>query len=831
MGWDDARFTQAGVDLIRRCADTGAGVRITAARAGDTLWPAASLPGAARLAGETKQELQVADVDDGDHWKRLHLQVTPVGLTEGYQLRQIGIWGRGGETETPVLMFILQDEEGFAIPSAEEMPWFSLTVSVVLEIDDPGDMVIEQECWIVPADKTVTIPKLAPSARGHLRGNLCLLDEDAVIVEDLMDKTASQIYAMFDAYVESGLLTKSLAGYASKPLAEGEEAEGDAEEDQTRPIWMYRWEHPVRRIRSGTSQSRILLTGNMHGNEKCSVPALLNLLDKIEKGNDAGVNRLCSQFDLDIIPVVNPWGVDAAVGTTIQTINECAALMDELKAEIAELKAEREAETDEDRIAALTEAIAEKQTEYNQAFIRRNLGRLNGRGVNINRNADFCWYSTQRQVGTLNYKGPSAASEAETKILAGLADSSGYAYHLDIHGCVGKMPFYVVSSGAKNRSTARTVALRMAARMRDHYHIDLDGQWRHADGSNRTVAVAAGANAHPANAFAHKRLSSEYGATVELQRFDPDSGEMHPEEIQRYTSEYFLSFLCAVSEVLTDQLSARTTTSRNVSNGRNNLLPMASNKWVNVSRGAAGNVFGFKNRASTYDPVPVSAGAGYIFGVSASDDVRINLRFVSADGTYARNYLFSGTTRRVVFPGNGHVFPILKKVSASGSDAFIDPGEIGWTIVPFLYADGGAIPQDSIEFSEAIIVDNCALRILSNVAVFYLAYHFSSDNPPAQREDGRYTVCRLPIYPQGNIQTQAAYLSSGSQIIVPHALIKEESSKKCNVFAYPGTDNHAGKYMMMSVPVPLANYEPVSGEDYDEPYVDPDEDGGEEPEV
>ena len=162
MGWEDARFTQAGIELIRRCADTGAGVRISGVKACAEVWPSAALANVTTLAGEVKQELPVAQVDDGEHWKRLTLQVTPMDLAEGYQLRQIGIWGRGNASETPVLMFIMQDEEGFAIPSAEEMPWFSLTISAVLEIDDPGGLTIERECWIVPADKSVSRRKLAP---------------------------------------------------------------------------------------------------------------------------------------------------------------------------------------------------------------------------------------------------------------------------------------------------------------------------------------------------------------------------------------------------------------------------------------------------------------------------------------------------------------------------------------------------------------------------------------------------------------------------------------------------------------------------------------------
>lgn len=161
MGWENSIFTRAGIALIRRCADTGKRVRITAVRATDKTWPAASLPYATSLAGITRQELPVTEVADASSWKRLHLAVTPVGLTEGYQMRQIGIWARGDETETPVLIFVMQDETGYAIPSAEEVPFFSMTLVAVLEIDDPGDLVIEQECWIVPADGSVVTAKLA----------------------------------------------------------------------------------------------------------------------------------------------------------------------------------------------------------------------------------------------------------------------------------------------------------------------------------------------------------------------------------------------------------------------------------------------------------------------------------------------------------------------------------------------------------------------------------------------------------------------------------------------------------------------------------------------
>ena len=168
MGWENSRFTAAGIALVRRCVDSGKSVRITKAAATDETWPAASLANVTTLAGEVRQELPVTEIYGTEFWKRLHLAVTPVGLTEGYQLRQVGIWGRGDESETPILMFIMQDETGFAIPTAEEMPFFSLTIAAVLEIDDAGDLVIEQECWVQPPDYSVPWWKLRKGTLGYV---------------------------------------------------------------------------------------------------------------------------------------------------------------------------------------------------------------------------------------------------------------------------------------------------------------------------------------------------------------------------------------------------------------------------------------------------------------------------------------------------------------------------------------------------------------------------------------------------------------------------------------------------------------------------------------
>lgn len=168
MGWENSKFTNSGIALVRRCVDTGKSVRITRAAATDETWPAASLANVTTLAGEVRQELPVTEIYGTDSWKRLHLAVTPVGLTEGYQLRQVGIWARGDESETPILMFIMQDETGFAIPTAEEMPFFSLTIAAVLEIDDAGDLVIEQECWVQPPDYSVPWWKLRKGTLGYV---------------------------------------------------------------------------------------------------------------------------------------------------------------------------------------------------------------------------------------------------------------------------------------------------------------------------------------------------------------------------------------------------------------------------------------------------------------------------------------------------------------------------------------------------------------------------------------------------------------------------------------------------------------------------------------
>lgn len=103
------------------------------------------------------------------------------------------------------------------------------------------------------------------------------------------------------------------------------------------------------------------------------------------------MEKFFCDYDIDIIPVVNPYGWDAAIGTTMETVN-------------------------------------------------LNTGRTNARGVDINRNGKTAWDeqyaewdADQSADKAMYYPGEASRSEKEAVIISNLFSTNNYFMFFDIH--------------------------------------------------------------------------------------------------------------------------------------------------------------------------------------------------------------------------------------------------------------------------------------------------------------------------------------------------------------------------------------------------------------
>ena len=203
-----------------------------------------------------------------------------------------------------------------------------------------------------------------------------------ITFDNLMDIDYDSVYTLFDEYVTSGLLSKQTIGYATEPTP----ATGQGVANTDIPIYMYSWTRPAIDMR-GFAFSRfnnpILLANAIHGNEKLGVPVMLTMLSDYVNGNPI-VTKIFNEHDIDFIPVVNPYGFNEAIGTTIATVEQ-------------------------------------------------NIGRTNARGVDLNRNGFTYWQGTAENPGTENYKGVDVYSECETTALKTVYQAKNYAMIFDLH--------------------------------------------------------------------------------------------------------------------------------------------------------------------------------------------------------------------------------------------------------------------------------------------------------------------------------------------------------------------------------------------------------------
>ena len=131
--WNEATITNAGLAVYNRWLG-GEALTLTGAKGGDRV---TEDPAAATDLVQTKQTLSLIGTEAVSEGQRVKVQAVSAGLETGYTLRQVGIWGRIGGG-TPVLLILLQDEDGVPIPGEADNADFRLELSAFLQAVSAG---------------------------------------------------------------------------------------------------------------------------------------------------------------------------------------------------------------------------------------------------------------------------------------------------------------------------------------------------------------------------------------------------------------------------------------------------------------------------------------------------------------------------------------------------------------------------------------------------------------------------------------------------------------------------------------------------------------------
>lgn len=391
-----------------------------------------------------------------------------------------------------------------------------------------------------------------------------------VTIDNLMDISVDETYALFEEYVQKGILTKSIIGYASTANTVVE----DAEEDTTRPIMMYSWVRRASRIYNfplSVLNRKILLTNAVHGNEKMGVPVMLTMLKDWEVGENNYINWLFNSFNIDFIPVVNPYGYNLAIGTTMEDVED-------------------------------------------------NIGRTNARGVDLNRNGTTAWYTIASGAGTQNYKGPKSYSEAESRALRPLltTNNNDYTFYMDLHteryGTSRNTFGSVLCTSSYMRSIFGNVVASLYTRFRETYGHDI------LDELAATTGITGGNSGSPMFSIDFYETNGQTftSALYEAPRYN--DGVIYPAEAQKWTTDLIVNFLYRGLHWQTEYRAARNAAynvERLLNKATHNLAPIEPYSWeygLHTESGFSGES---NQRLTTKRPIVLDGVSTYDFEISS----------------------------------------------------------------------------------------------------------------------------------------------------------------------------------------------------------------------
>lgn len=150
--WEHAVVTNAGFELLQRCLG-GEQFYLDHAVGGTGQTDPAHLPELAALVNQV-QQIPIVQQKAVYNGRQVGALITNLELNYGYQMTQYGIYAHIGN-ETPVLMAVLQDSAGLAIPSKTDIPEFHFIYYCVIDF-------IHASVWHYTIDPSLHKPRIEP---------------------------------------------------------------------------------------------------------------------------------------------------------------------------------------------------------------------------------------------------------------------------------------------------------------------------------------------------------------------------------------------------------------------------------------------------------------------------------------------------------------------------------------------------------------------------------------------------------------------------------------------------------------------------------------------
>lgn len=141
MAWNEAVVTNSGLNLLADGLSQGK-IIITSAVGGEEYTDTTGLLAMTEIKGIVRN-LNIAKIETEDGKITVNIRVQNAELSEGYKLRQIGIFATFEDKANKVLFAIIQDKEGETIPSYKENPEFLVEFDFVIPVSNAEKIEVE----------------------------------------------------------------------------------------------------------------------------------------------------------------------------------------------------------------------------------------------------------------------------------------------------------------------------------------------------------------------------------------------------------------------------------------------------------------------------------------------------------------------------------------------------------------------------------------------------------------------------------------------------------------------------------------------------------------
>ena len=135
MAWNEAVITDLGLSVLAKGILEGS-VLITSAVGGESCSAADLLSGMSEIVPPVHTlNLAKAEIEQGK--AVVNVRVQNKGVRESFVIRQIGLFSKIRDSaDSPVLMAVIQDQNGEVVPAEKENPEFLLEFDLVIPIEN-----------------------------------------------------------------------------------------------------------------------------------------------------------------------------------------------------------------------------------------------------------------------------------------------------------------------------------------------------------------------------------------------------------------------------------------------------------------------------------------------------------------------------------------------------------------------------------------------------------------------------------------------------------------------------------------------------------------------